>query len=56
MSDDLDLERWLSCDVCDAIFDADEHGQAGGDRSGGEGYPDHAVPSLCQVCLERAMT
>ena len=47
------------CEVsakCDHAFCAD-HGQAGGDREGGEGphgpHGAYAVPSCCQICLDR---
>lgn len=47
-----DVVRLIRCETCEALFDADEEGQIGGDRSV-SGYADHCVQSLCEKCLER---
>lgn len=50
--------RVTNCENCDANFCAD-HGQKGGDREGGtnpNGSPHgaYAVPSICNLCVERS--
>jgi hypothetical protein len=51
-----DLEAlYLSCDQCDAIFDANDEAQGRESQRGHDG-PHGYVPSLCPECLKGAQS